>query len=337
MKENLYDAHRAGGEAMKRYAAPMEGITGYIYRNAHHRVFGGADKYFTPFLSPGKKRSLRSRELNDILPQHNENIPVVPQILTNDWEDFIHTAEILREFGYEEVNLNLGCPSGTVTAKKRGAGFLACPEELDRFLERICSGTKQKISIKTRIGVESAEEFGPLLEIFCRYPLSELIVHPRTQKEGYRGAPHKEEFLRAFERAPFPVCYNGDLFSREDLEEFSREFPQADRVMVGRGLIADPALAAGAADGRTVTKETFREFHQEILDGYCQIMSGDRNVLFKMKELWFYMIRLFPDGEDFAKKIRKSSTVAEYRLWTERLLAEREILPQADTSFLRKR
>lgn len=332
MKEN----HRVGGEAVKRYAAPMEGITGYICRNAHHRVFGGVDKYFTPFLSPGKKRSLRSRELGDILPEHNQGVPVVPQILTNDWEDFLHTAEILKEFGYEEINLNLGCPSGTVTAKKRGAGFLACPEELDRFLDQVCAGTDRKISVKTRLGVESPEEFGPLLEIFCRYPLSELIVHPRVQKEGYRGTPHREEFHRALLEAPFPVCYNGNLFSPEDVEQFSREFPQADRVMFGRGLIADPALASAAGEGKTVTEEAFRRFHQEILDGYCRIMSGDRNVLFKMKELWFYMIHLFSGGEYFEKKIKKSSTVAEYRLWVERLINECPILPRADVSFLRR-
>lgn len=319
-----------------RYAAPMEGITGYLYRNAHRRVFGGADKYFTPFLAPGKKRGLRSRELSDILPEHNEGVPAVPQILTNDWEDFLHTADILKEYGYREINLNLGCPSGTVVTKKRGSGFLAFPEELDQFLDRIFSGTDMKISVKTRIGMESPEEFGPLLESFCRYPISELIVHPRVQKDGYRNTPDRKAFSMALERAPFPVCYNGDLFYREDVREFSEEFPQVETVMLGRGLIADPALAAGLDGGAAVTAESFGTFHQEILEGYCRIMSGDRNVLFKMKELWFYMIHLFPDAGFFEKKLKKSSTVAEYSLWTERLLREREILPEADTAFLRR-
>ena len=320
---------------MRRYAAPMEGITGYVYRNAHHRVFGGVDWYFTPFLSPGKKRGLRSRELNDVLPEHNEGVPVVPQILTNDWEDFLHTAEILREFGYEEVNLNLGCPSGTVAAKKRGAGFLGYPEELDLFLGRIFDGTDMGISVKTRIGVERPEEFERLLAIYRKYPLRELIVHPRVLRDGYGNTPDLPTFLQALEDSPFPVCYKGDLFSREAAREFSRCFPQAERVMFGRGLIADAGLAEGLAAeergerGPGMTAERFREFHGEILRGYCQIMSGDRNVLFKMKELWFYMLRLFPDSESYGKKIRKADTVAEYSLWVEKLLREREILPQA--------
>ena len=187
---------------MRRYAAPMEGITGYVYRNAHHRVFGGVDRYFTPFLSPGKKRGLRSRELNDVLPEHNEGVPVVPQILTNDWEDFLHTAEILREFGYEEVNLNLGCPSGTVAAKKRGAGFLGYPEELDLFLGRIFDGTDMGISVKTRIGVERPEEFERLLAIYRKYPLRELIVHPRVLRDGYANTPDLPAFLQALEDSP---------------------------------------------------------------------------------------------------------------------------------------
>ena len=191
------------------------------------------------------------------------------------------------------------------------------------------------ISVKTRIGVERPEEFERLLAIYRKYPLRELIVHPRVLRDGYANTPDLPAFLQALEDSPFPVCYNGDLFSREAAREFSRCFPQAERVMFGRGLIADAGLAEGlAAEERGerdpgMTAERFREFHGEILRGYCQIMSGDRNVLFKMKELWFYMLRLFPDSESYGKKIRKADTVAEYSLWVEKLLREREILPQA--------
>ena len=228
---------------MRRYAAPMEGITGYVYRNAHHRVFGGVDRYFTPFLSPGKKRGLRSRELNDVLPEHNEGVPVVPQILTNDWEDFLHTAEILREFGYEEVNLNLGCPSGTVAAKKRGAGFLGYPEELDLFLGRIFDGTDMGISVKTRIGVERPEEFERLLAIYRKYPLRELIVHPRVLRDGYGNTPNLPAFLQALEDSPFPVCYNGDLFSREAAREWN--FPGASPRRRGSCSAGDSSRMRG--------------------------------------------------------------------------------------------
>ena len=323
---------------MRIYAAPMEGITGYIYRNAHFRWFGGVDRYFTPFIVPGKKRGFRSRELNDILPAHNEGVPVTPQILTNDSEDFLHTAAILRDYGYEEVNLNLGCPSGTVVSKGRGSGFLAVPEELDGFLERIFSGTEMNISIKTRIGLEEPEEFDRLLEIYKKYPIRELTVHPRVQRDLYRNEPRWQVFAKALELPGIPVCYNGDLFSVADAAAFREEFPQVEAVMLGRGLIAGPGLAAGvrAQAPVPVKKETFAAFHQELLEGYCREMSGDRNVLFKMKELWAYMIHLFPDAGGYAKKLRKASRVTEYSLWVNRLLAERELLPEADTSFLRQ-
>lgn len=330
---------------MRVYAAPMEGITGYIYRNAHARWYGGADRYFTPFIVPGKKRGFRSRELNDILPEHNEGVPVVPQILTNDWEDFLHTAEILKDYGYDEVNLNLGCPSGTVVSKGRGSGFLAFPQELDRFLDRIFSGTDMKISVKTRIGRDDPEEFGPLLDIFRKYPIWELTVHPRVQKDFYKNRVRWEVFAEAVKLPGIPVCYNGDIFSPEDLEHFREAFPETDRIMTGRGLIADPRLAVmlnrsvekgGKTDGETKDQDRFLAFHQELLEGYCREMSGDRNVLFKMKELWAYMIHLFPDGEKYGKKIRKAERVADYSLWVRRLVSEQEMLPAADTAFLRR-
>ncbi len=330
---------------MKIYAAPMEGITGYLYRGAHFRHYGGADRYFTPFIVPGKKRGFRSRELNDILPEHNEGIPVIPQILTNDWEDFLHTAEILKSFGYEEVNLNLGCPSGTVVSKKRGSGFLAFPGELELFLDRIFSGTDMKISVKTRIGRDDPEEFGPLLEIFGKYPIEELIVHPRVRQDFYRNRVRWDAFEKALKLPGIPVCYNGDIFSPEDLARFREAFPETDRIMIGRGLIADPRLASalsGREEGSLLKesgeeeKERFLAFHQDLLDGYCREMSGDRNVLFKMKELWAYMIHLFPDGERYGKKIRKAERVADYSVWVSRLVNEQEMLPAADTSFLRQ-
>ena len=178
---------------MKFYLAPLEGITGYIYRNALHDFYGtGIDKYFMPFLAPHTKRSFNAKEKNDILPEHNKDLYAVPQILTNNASDFLRIEKDLRALGYEEININLGCPSGTVVSKGRGAGFLAKKDELDAFLEEIFEKTEGKISLKTRIGVEEPEEFYELLEIYNQYPLEELIIHPRVQKELYQGKPHRE-------------------------------------------------------------------------------------------------------------------------------------------------
>lgn len=318
---------------MDIYFAPMEGITGYVFRNAHHQFYGGITQYFTPFIAPGRSRRLTARELQDILPEHNQGIAVVPQLLTNRAGDFMWAAERVKEFGYTEVNLNLGCPSGTVVSKYRGSGFLALKEELDRFLEEV-SGSMQrlglKFSVKTRVGKEKPEEFEELLRIFNQYPLEKLIVHPRVQKDFYKNRPDWETFRRAEENSRNPLCYNGDIFSRESYRMFAEAFPCVEAVMLGRGLLRNPALAeeigreesadreGEETDGiRGSTEESerqrLRHFHDAVLAGYREAIPGDRNVLFKMKELWSYLGGRFEGGDRLLKRIRKAGRMEEYR------------------------
>lgn len=320
---------------MRYYLAPMEGITGYVYRNAYHAHFRPMDKYFTPFIAPKHNSGFTSRERNDILPENNQRVNLVPQILTNRSDDFLRVAEELKDYGYREINLNLGCPSGTVVSKGKGAGFLARREELDRFLEEISRGMEQldmKLSVKTRLGKEKPEEFGELLSIYNKYPIAELIIHPRVQMDYYNNTPRMEQFDIGIKESCSDVCYNGDLFDNEALKRLTERYPQLKTVMLGRGVLADPFLTEKTeaeqikeekqdnADG--AEKSGFREdkeirrrlaaFHRDILEGYCRAMSGDRNVLVKMKELWVYMIRMFEDGEAYMKKIRKAQRLSEY-------------------------
>lgn len=302
---------------MDYYFAPMEGITGYIFRNAHHACFPSMDRYYTPFITPKPGKSFTSRELNDVLPSHNEGICVVPQILTNQAEGFLKVAERLREFGYTQVNLNLGCPFGTVVAKKKGAGFLAFPEELDAFLEQIFEGCDMEISVKTRLGMESAEEFGPLLDIFNKYPLERLIIHPRVRKDFYNNTPDLEAFSLAAEHSKNRVCYNGDLFWTEKVREFTARFPQVDAVMLGRGLLRNPGLAADCrraeSGADTLNRQNLMDFLERLVQDYSRVLSGERDVLFKMKELWAYLEKIFPEGEKHLKRIRKAQHLSEYR------------------------
>jgi len=295
---------------MRFYMAPMEGLTGYIFRNAYHKYFGDADKYFTPFISGA---GLSHRELNDVLPEHNVGMDVVPQILTNKAEDFLGIAKKLEDFGYTTVNLNLGCPSGTVVAKGRGAGFLAHPEELDGFLAEIFEKCTIKISVKTRLGLEGYEEWERLQEIYNRYPLEELIIHPRVQKDLYRNPVKRDVFAEAFVNSKAPVCYNGDIHSVEDYRHFAEEFPEVNTVMLGRGILKNPGLIGEIKGRARVDIDTIKAFHDEILDGYVKIMSGDRNTLFKMKEIWGYLGELFEDCEKQLKKIKKANRVVEYQ------------------------
>lgn len=317
---------------MKFYFAPMEGITGYIYRNTHHRYFPGVDQYFTPFIAPAKHHKLSSREKNDILPEHNFGVPVIPQLLTNRAEDFIWAAHELFGYGFGEVNLNLGCPSATVVSKQKGAGFLARTDDLDRFLNRVFTELCRDgiaVSVKTRIGMESPEEFGELMRIFNRYPLKELIIHPRIRSDFYKNKPNLEVFREGVLCGVNPVCYNGDIFSRTDWERFESEFPsdqfpQIGSVMLGRGALKNPGLFAQIRKKGGTDRKTLKAFHDELFDAYQEVMSGDRNTLFKMKELWFYMAGIFDDGAQYSrdkqiKKIKKAQKAEDYRRAAEEL------------------
>ncbi len=288
---------------MQYYLAPLEGVTTYVYRNAYHRYFRPMDKYFTPFIVPHKGKKFNTREMKELSPEHNRGLFVVPQLLTNNAEDFLKTAKDITEFGYDEINLNLGCPSGTVVAKKKGSGFLAYPEELDRFLDEIFNKADFKISIKTRIGKEDSEEFERLLAIYNQYPLEELIVHPRVQTDYYKNKPNWDVYKQAYKDSHASLCYNGDIFTKENLELFVKRFPNTEKVMLGRGMIANPGLLHEIESGTVMDKKTLLEFHNDIYEEYQAISSGERNVLFKMKELWSYMKNLFPDSPKLMKKI----------------------------------
>ena len=312
---------------MKIYLAPLEGITGWIFRSAVHECFGGSDKYFVPFIRPNQMGHLSAREKKDILPEHNTGMRTVPQILTNRADDFLRTAEKLKDFGYEEVNLNLGCPSKTVVTKGRGAGFLADPAGLDRFLGEIFEKSPVRISLKTRLGMEDASEFMALMKIYNKYPAEELIIHPRVQKDFYKNTPDLQAFARAADISRIPVCYNGDIFSVEDYERFTERFPGTDRFMTGRGVLKDPSLARKLRGGRGADKEELRRFHDILYAGYCEEMSGDRTILYKMKELWTYLAPLFSDSKKYAKKIKKAEKCIVYEQIIEDFFAETEVQP----------
>jgi tRNA-dihydrouridine synthase len=310
---------------MKYYFAPMEGPTGYIYRRLHKKYFKGIDKYFSPFIV-ANQNGIKNREIKDILPENNQGIELIPQILSCQWADFIETAKYMKDLGYQEINLNLGCPSGTVVSKGRGSGFLAKPLELDHFLEEIFAAAVTKISVKTRIGKEEPEEFYSLMEIFNKYPIEELIIHPRIQKDYYNNTPNLPVFKEGFKLSKNPVCYNGDLFTAEDYKNFLTDFSDVNCFMLGRGLVANPGLVEELKGGVTVQKEVLKAFHDEIYEEYKGILFGDRNILFKMKELWNYMITIFSNNKKYGKKIRKAEKLKDYDEIVSSLFTEQDII-----------
>ena len=301
-------------KTVKYYMAPLESVTTWIYRQAHAKIYGRLDKYFIPFLEPHEKRDFKTRELQEILPEHNKNIYAVPQILTNRSEGFIKLAKSLKDWGYEEINLNLGCPSKTVVTKGKGSGFLAKPEELERFLTEIFDALsgEVKISVKTRIGKEDPEEFPALLELFNKYPMEELIIHPRVQKDGYGNVPRLELYELAEKQSVNPLCYNGNLYTREQIRNFAERFPGTERLMFGRGFLRDPGLLYNEGKDSKDIFEKFWAFHDLVYEGYQERNMGDRNVLFKMKELWSYQVYQFSEPERLFKTFKKVQDCNEY-------------------------
>ncbi|MPM01359.1 tRNA-dihydrouridine(16) synthase [bioreactor metagenome] len=314
---------------MKYYLAPMEGITGFIYRNSYKKFFDNIDKYFTPFIVPTSSKGFKTKELRDILPENNKGINIVPQILTNDSEGFITTARKLQQLGYSEINLNLGCPSGTVVSKNRGSGFLAKREELDIFLDEIYKIYDMKISIKTRIGKDSPEEFYELIKIYNKYPLEELIIHPRTREDFYGNKPNLEVFKDGLLLSSNPVCYNGDVFTLEDHNRLSKEFLELNTIMIGRGILANPGLIDEIKNNIFINKKVLKEFHEEIFNNYREIFNDDNIALYRMKELWGYMIYIFSDNKKYAKKIKKAQRVDDYSEAVLSLFNEQEIVKGA--------
>ncbi|MGG7143140.1 tRNA dihydrouridine synthase [Clostridium nigeriense] len=314
---------------MKYYLAPMEGITGHVYRNSYEKFFHNIDKYFTPFIVPTSSKSFKTKELRDVLPENNQGMNIVPQILTNDSQGFINTAIKLQQLGYNEVNLNLGCPSGTVVSKGRGSGFLAKREELDIFLEEIYKKDDIKISIKTRIGKDSPEEFYELIKIFNKYPIEELIIHPRTRQDFYGNKPNLEVFKDAINLSINPICYNGDIFTSDDYKNFIKSFPEVNELMLGRGILANPGLINEINNNIVLNKELLKEFHDDILFNYIEVFKDDNIALYRMKELWGYMIYIFSNNKKYVKKIKKSQKLNDYNKAVLNLFDEQDIVKGA--------
>ncbi len=311
---------------MQFYFAPMEGVTGYIYRNAHNTFFHNIDKYFTPFIEPQQNGKYKTKQMKDILPENNRGLVVIPQILTNKAHHFINSSKEIKQLGYNEINLNLGCPSGTVVSKHKGSGFLSQREELERFLDEIFSASITKISVKTRIGIEQPDEFYKLIEIFNKFPMEELIIHPRLQKDYYKNKPNMVIFKEALALSKNPVCYNGDIFTADDYKKFLDEYSSVNTIMLGRGLIANPGLINEFSNNNVLDKQRLKDFHDLVCQDYQKVLSGDVNVLYKMKELWFYMIHMFTNHEKYAKKIKKSQRLGDYQEVVARLFSEQELI-----------
>lgn len=293
--------------------APLEGATDSLFRQVHTKHFSNAYRYYTPFLSPTQDHLFTNKDMREIAPQYNRDIAVVPQLIGHNADDFLWAARELKAMGYSEVNLNLGCPSGTVTKKKKGAGLLGELPLLTEFLDRIFDETPVAVSIKTRIGRKSEEEAAALAALYARYPLASLIVHPRLEKDFYKGPVHMEAFEIFRQTVPCPVCYNGDLNNRDAVVAFAAEHPEVPRLMCGRGFIANPKLAGEAQGEPPLTKAEFTAFYEELYARCREKLPDDRQLLAHMKEYWAYWAANFAGTEKQLKQLRKATALADYK------------------------
>ncbi|MCQ2436843.1 MAG: tRNA-dihydrouridine synthase family protein [Clostridia bacterium] len=289
---------------MKIYFAPLEGVTDSLFRNRHFARFTGVDKYFMPFVSPTMKLKFTSKEHRELSPEVNGDTPVVPQILCNKAEPFLWMAEGLAEAGYKEINLNLGCPSGTVTAKYKGSGMLRDLSTLRATLDEIFAKSPIPISVKTRVGYESADQWPVIRALLAEYPIHELIVHPRARSEFYTGPVHRECIEPG-------MVYNGDIFTPADYDTLMTQCEGVSAVMIGRGLLTNPALARTLKGGAPLTKAELRAFHDDIYRAYCENWP-DKAILGHMHEIAYYFTHCFESPEKAAKLIRKATTVPRY-------------------------
>ena len=300
---------------MNYYVAPMEGLTDRVWRQAHQKWFGWAGapaKYYAPFLSPPENRVLIKKKMAELAPESNPGAPVVPQLLAKDGALAAWMVGQLQQLGYTEVNLNFGCPSGTVTAKGKGSGMLRDLDKLDAFLAALFAEAEGPLTVKTRLGVEKPEEFAAVLEVYNRYPIAELTIHPRVMRQQYRGIVDREAFAKALPECRMPVCYYGDLTTVEQLRALEADFPTVQSLMVGRGIIADPALFRQALGGPAATKEELRGYLDDLYQGYTALFGSAGCAISRMKGHWFYLIHRFEGSERLEKQLRKLREPWEY-------------------------
>jgi len=314
---------------MKLSFAPMEGVTSYIYRRTHARFFDGADAYYSPFIAPDSTGRFKAGNLRDVLPENNPGLELIPQILCNHAEPFISVARELHAMGYEELNLNVGCPSGTVFAKYKGSGMLRDPESLDRCLADIFDRSPCRVSVKTRLGVESGEEFEGIMELYRRYPLSRLIIHARPRAGMYSSPVDIVSFRKAAESCSFPLWYNGDVFLPGDCDRLGLPTEGLEGIMLGRGAVANPALFRQIKGGSPLAREELRDFHNELMEAFLTAGLDERCTMARLKELWFYMENMFPDSRREMKAVYKSQNIAAYNSAAEAVFSICQFSPEA--------
>lgn len=301
--------------------APIQGVTDYQFRNTFNKYFKGVDYMYSPYLRADKDMQLKSSKVRDVLPENNKNINLVPQIMTNKPEEFIYMSKLLFDKGYEHVNWNLGCPFPMVTNRELGSGLLPRYNKIEDVLEKVMPVIPVKLSIKMRIGFEDEEEIFKILPILDKFPILEIIIHPRTAKQMYKGEVNTDVFEKCLALTKHKICYNGDINTLEDYNKLSSRFKTVNSWMLGRGLVANPFLAMqinqNDKDFSGNKMDIFREFHDTLCEEYMKKLSGASHLLNKMRVFWEYFSLSFSNSHKVYKRIKKATSISKYDIAVE--------------------
>jgi tRNA-dihydrouridine synthase len=306
-------------------SSPLQGFTDFRFRNVFHKYFGGIDTYYTPYIRLHGKLEIKAAYERDILPKNNFGIELIPQIMTNDADEFLFVANYVQQFGYKELNWNLGCPYPMATKRGLGSGLLNDPERINNILHKIHSESDINVSIKMRLGYESNKEIFQVLPILEKHSIKNIAIHPRIGKQLYKGEVDLDSFECCIKNTSHKLFYNGDISSVAKYREMTERFPTIDHWMIGRGLIADPFLPMMIKNNTSTYPENrieiFSKFHDTLFHEYTQALSGASHILLKMYHFWEYFATTFPNPHKTLKKIKKAKNIGAYESAVKKILS----------------
>lgn len=312
-------------------SSPLQGFTDFRFRNAFHKYFGGIDTFYSPYIRLNGKLDIKPAYERDILPKNNSTLEVIPQIMTNDADEFLFVAKFVQQLGYKELNWNLGCPYPMVTNRGMGSGLIHDAEKIDRILEKVHNESDIIVSMKMRMGYENPEEILHTFPILDKYPLKNIAIHARIGKQLYKGGVNLDAFEKCLENTSHKIYYNGDITTVAVFEQMKERFPQIDHWMIGRGLIADPFLPGMIKKGTSAYPENrfevFSKFHDTIFEEYSNALSGPNHIIMKMYHFWEYFTSTFSNPHKSLKKIKKAKNLPHYHDAVKSIFKEEQYNP----------
>jgi tRNA-dihydrouridine synthase B len=297
-------------------SSPLQGFTDFRFRNAFQTHFGGIDTFYAPYIRLNGKLEIKPSYQRDLEPHNNEKINLIPQVMTNDPDEFLFVADYVKSLGYRELNWNLGCPYPMVTKRGMGAGLIANVNRIEEVLDRVHQEKDILVSMKMRMGYEHSAEIFDVFPILDKFPIKSIAIHARIGKQLYKGGVDLDAFERCLDRTRHTIYYNGDITSVDYFKMLSARFPTIKHWMIGRGLIADPFLPMMIKNGTSNYPQNrwknFRAFHDTLFSDIESALSGSSHVLVKMESYWEYFAQSFPDPHRTFKKIKKAKNKPHY-------------------------